>query len=117
MPRLQCWRVKVSDLARLRYLDSARADLLHILDYITRESSSLVTAQRFIGLLRQTCKHHASLPAQLGRPRPELQTDVRSFSYRGYVIFFRYIDDVFEIINIIEGHRDFDSYFELETDE
>ena len=104
-------------MARIRYLNSAQADFLHIFDYITRESGSLVNGRQFVGLLRQKCKHLASLPAHLGRPRPELRPDMRSFSFRGYVIFFRYVDDVFEVINIIEGHRDFDSYFEHESGE
>lgn len=47
----------------------------------------------------------------MGRARPELLPDVRSFAFRGYVIFFRYVDDVFEVVNIIEGHRDLESHF------
>ena len=26
----------------------------------------------------------------------------------GYVIFFRYVGDRFEVVNILEGHRDID---------
>ncbi|MNY77174.1 hypothetical protein D3C86_2169900 [compost metagenome] len=48
----------------------------------------------------------------MGRPRPELRPDIRSFAVRRYVIFFRYIDDVFEVVNILEGHRDIDRYFD-----
>ncbi|WP_246780918.1 type II toxin-antitoxin system RelE/ParE family toxin [Rhizobium sp. BK602] len=47
----------------------------------------------------------------MGRARPELLPDVRSFAFHGYVIFFRYVDDVFEVVNIIEGHRDLESHF------
>jgi hypothetical protein len=36
---------------------------------------------------------------------------VRSFAFRGYVIFFRYRDDYFEVANIIEGHRDIEALF------
>lgn len=104
-------------MARLRYLESAKADVLDILDYITRESGSLVTGRRFIGLLQQKCRSLASLPGQMGRARPELRADIRSVSHRGYVIFFRYVDDVFEVVNILEGHRDFDHYFERDMDE
>lgn len=28
-----------------------------------------------------------------------------------YVIFFRYIDDVLEVITVLEGHRDIDAFF------
>jgi toxin ParE1/3/4 len=29
----------------------------------------------------------------------------------GYVIFFRYEADRFEVLNILEGHRDIDAHF------
>jgi toxin ParE1/3/4 len=46
-------------------------------------------------------------PNTLGRSRPELRPDLRSFPFNGYVIFFRYLDDdILEIVHIIEGHRD-----------
>ncbi len=50
----------------------------------------------------------------MGRMRAELQGDMRSFAFRGYVIFFRYVDDVFEVLNVLEGHRDFDTHFNEE---
>ena len=54
----------------------------------------------------------AQLPSTLGRPRPELRPDVRSFPFKGYVIFFRYLDDdILEIVHIIEGHRDIAAIF------
>jgi len=99
-------------LARLKYLDSAKQDFVNILGYITRESGSLGNGQRFVGLLRQKCRHLAALPGHMGRPRPELRSDMRSFAFRGYVIFFRYDDSIFEVINVLEGSQDFDSYFE-----
>ncbi len=66
---------------------------------------------RFVGVLRQKCRDLATLPATIGRTRPELRPDVRSFPYRGYVIFFRYRESYFEVANIIEGHRDIDAQF------
>lgn len=96
---------------RLRYLDSARQDLIYILRYITRENGSLIVGQQFVGLLRQQCRHLASLPGTMGRARPELRPDIRSFAFRGYVIFFRYVDDAFEVVNILEGHKDIESHF------
>lgn len=48
----------------------------------------------------------------MGRLRPELRADIRSHAYRGYVIFFRYAGDVLEVVNILEGSRDIDGYFE-----
>ena len=65
--------------------------------------------------LRTPCASNAaklaSLPGTLGRPRPDIRPDLRSFPYKGYIIFFRYLPDVFEVVNILEGHRDLATYF------
>jgi plasmid stabilization system protein ParE len=91
---------------RLVYTAAARDDLTAILDYLTRESGSLAVGRKFTAELRAQCAKLASLPGTLGRARPELRPDVRSFPYRNYVIFFRYHPNTFEIVNILEGHRD-----------
>jgi plasmid stabilization system protein ParE len=41
--------------------------------------------------------------------------DIRSFAFKGYVIFFRYEGDGFEIVNVLEGHRDVIAYFRDDT--
>jgi plasmid stabilization system protein ParE len=66
--------------------------------------------------LREKCHKLAALDATHGRARPELRGDIRSFPYQGYLIFFRYRDERFEVVNILEGHRDIESFFE-ERDE
>ena len=48
----------------------------------------------------------------MGRARPELRADIRSFAFRGYVIFFRCGAETFEVVNVLEGHRDIEGYFE-----
>jgi toxin ParE1/3/4 len=96
---------------QLVYLASARRDFADILDFITRESGSLAIGRGFVDVLRKQCKRLASLPGTLGRARPELRPDIRSFAFKGYVIFFRYDGDVFEVVSILEGHRDIITYF------
>jgi toxin ParE1/3/4 len=61
--------------------------------------------------LRAQCHKLAALPGTIGRARPQLRADIRSVPYKDYVIFFRYVADRFEIVNILEGHRDVDGYF------
>ena len=102
---------KVFDLPRLRMLPSAKADLVNILEYITRESGNLIVGRRFVDALRQHCRKLAALPGTLGRARPELRSDIRSVAFKSYVIFFRYVDDTFEVVNIIEGHRDIEALY------
>jgi plasmid stabilization system protein ParE len=91
---------------RLRYLASARRDISDIYHYIESRTESSVTAQRFVDRLRAQCRHIAALPSTLGRPRPELGKDLRTFPFQGYLIVLRYADDVLEIVDIVEGHRD-----------
>jgi plasmid stabilization system protein ParE len=95
----------------VRFLAAVETDLINILDYIARETGSLETAQRFVAELRAKCYHLASLPGSLGRARPELRADIRSFPFKSYVIFFRYVGDTLEVVDILEGHRDFDAWF------
>lgn len=47
----------------------------------------------------------------MGRPRDELAPGLRSSAFGNYLIFFRYVNDVFYVINILEGHRDVDAFF------
>ena len=109
-------------MPRLVFLDSARDDLASIAQYITTTSGNPDAALRFTDQLVARCQHLASLPGTLGRARPELVPGMRSFAYKSYVSFFRYGGarsswDTFEVINILEGHRDFIGYFQDDTDE
>ncbi|WP_145320889.1 MULTISPECIES: type II toxin-antitoxin system RelE/ParE family toxin [unclassified Rhizobium] len=101
-------------MPRLRYTAAAQDNILDILAFITRESGSPTVALNFTAELRRKCASLAALPGQMGRLRPELRDDMRSFAFRGYVIFFRYVDDAFEVLNVFEGHRDFDTHFNEE---
>jgi plasmid stabilization system protein ParE len=98
-------------MPRLRWLPSAKTDLLGIHRYIARESGSATVADRFVALLRAKCASLAKLKATMGVARPELRPDVRSFPFKGYVIFFRYREDFLEVVDVLEGHRDFVGFF------
>jgi plasmid stabilization system protein ParE len=100
---------------RAIFLASVRNDLVAILTHIARTSGSLSLAQRFVAELRRRCHELAALPGTLGRARPELGPDLRSMSHKGYVIFFRYADHRFEVVNILEGHRDIEAFFDDDT--
>src|SRR5258708_29501016 len=73
---------KVFDLPRLRMLPSAKADLVNILEYITRESGNLIVGRRVVDALRQHCRKLAALPGTLGPARPELRSDIRSVPFK-----------------------------------
>jgi plasmid stabilization system protein ParE len=92
-------------------LDTAIDDFVSILQHIARESGNRAVARQFVDRLWDQCARLAALRGTLGRPRPELGTDLRSFAFKGYVIFFRYTADSFEVIKVAEGHQDIDAYF------
>ncbi len=102
-------------MRRAIFLASVQEDLVRILAYIARTSGSLAVAQRFVRELRDYCHRLASLPGTMGRARPEIRADLRSAPYKHYVIFFRYVEARFEVVNILEGHRDILAYFEDEA--
>jgi plasmid stabilization system protein ParE len=96
---------------KLTYLAAARQDLVDILSYITRESGSLAIGRDFVFQLRQKCVRLANLPGTLGQARPELGLGLRSTSFQNYVIFFRYVGEGVEVINVLHGARDVDGHF------
>lgn len=98
-------------MRRATFLASVRADLLEILGYVAEKSGSVAAAEAFVRDLRGQCHKLAALEATVGRPQPELRSDIRSFPFKGYVIFFRYHAGRFEVVNILEGHRDVEGFF------
>jgi toxin ParE1/3/4 len=82
-------------LPRLKKLPSAVADLVNVLEGVTRDSGSLDTGLQFVGALRRPCRRLAALPGLHGRVRGELRPEVRSVAfddlpYNGYVVFSLY---------------------------
>lgn len=103
-------------MRQLIYLESAERDLFQILAYVAEGSGNVDTALRFVNELQNQCRKLASLPGTLGRPRPELRPDIRSFPVKGYIIFFRYREDAVEVVNVLAGLRDIDGYFAEDPD-
>jgi toxin ParE1/3/4 len=88
------------------YLTSARQDFRDILRYITHESGSLTIGRGFVAKLREKCDQLSALPGLLGTARPELRSELRSTPFGSYVIFFRYVGNRIEIVNILNAGRD-----------
>jgi toxin ParE1/3/4 len=90
---------------QLAFLTDAREDLREIRFYIANESGSTAIALSFVDRIIEHCERLAGLPGALGTARPELRSDLRSIAHQNYVIFFRYIEDRIEIVNVVHGHR------------
>lgn len=97
---------------KLRYSRQAVEDLRHIRQYIAKQSGHKLIADEFVKKLRDKCGDLTTLPYMIGSLRPELQSDMRSYVFGNYVIFFRYEkNDVLKIITIVEGSRDMEALF------
>jgi toxin ParE1/3/4 len=96
---------------RLVFTHAAQVNLIQIAEYIEGRSGSAPAAERFCNRLIAKCQRPARFRGLMGRPRPELLPDLRSVPFGNYLIFFHYVDDAFEVVNILEGHLDIDTHF------
>ena len=84
-------------MRRATFLTSVRADFRAILSYVADQSGNFAVAKAFVRRLRAQCHRVAVREATVGRARSKLRLDIRSFPYRGYVIFVRYVEGRFEV--------------------
>jgi plasmid stabilization system protein ParE len=96
---------------RLSFTSQTLDDLREIADFITDESGSADVAESFLGQLIARCRRLAELPGTLGTERPELGQGIRSTPHKSYVLFFRYFDDVLEVVGVVQASRDLEQYF------
>ncbi|MCF7789492.1 MAG: type II toxin-antitoxin system RelE/ParE family toxin [Prosthecobacter sp.] len=75
-------------MARVVYSDIAKADQL---------------IERFRSKLEHLAKWNT-----LGRPRPEMARNCRSYPFGKYCFFFRPVDNGIEVIRVIHSARDLD---------
>jgi len=97
-------------MPRLVIAPEARQDLQAIRDYIAKDDRK--AAQRFVTRLRDMARMLAGAPA-IGRERPELGPDIRSFVVDRYVLFYRPLTGavVVELVRVLHGARDVDAVF------
>lgn len=90
----------------------ALLDFAEIWSYIAEDSEK--HADRFASRLDQALKRLATRPA-IGRARPELYPDLRSFVFGKYVVFYIPLTDGIDVIRVLHGARDVETVFETET--
>ena len=96
-------------MARIVFAPAAAADLTEIYDFIAADNRAAALA-----LIDRLEHQAATLAAQpgIGRARPELWPDLRSFAVGKYVIFYRPHEDGIEIVRVLHGMRDIVRIFE-----
>ena len=88
-----------------RLSPQAKSELEAIGDYIAEDSPG--NARRFIERLTQKFVALGRNP-KIGRARPEIRADLRSFPYGAYLILYRVIDDGVEIARVVHAARNLD---------
>jgi toxin ParE1/3/4 len=94
---------------QLRISPRATRDLIEIWNYIA--DNSITHADSFIDKLYTAIKNLSHHPDS-GRLRKELAPGIRSFPFGSYVIFYRSIPHVLEIVRVLHGGRDLETIFE-----
>jgi len=82
----------------LVFSEKARNDLLNILRYIARDKPH--AAARFVDMLEQQCEFLARFP-ESGTKREDLASALRLFTFRGYGIYFRNLNDRVRIERVL----------------
>jgi toxin ParE1/3/4 len=95
-------------MSQYRLTEEARDDLDEIWLYIAEDNPP--AADDLLDTLYERFVLLAEQPF-LGRARPELAPNLRSFPVGNYVIFYRPIDDGVEIARVLRGSRDIDALF------
>jgi toxin ParE1/3/4 len=98
---------------RIVIAPEARQDLREIRAYIARDDPK--AAGRVVTRLRDIMRMLARAPA-MGRARPELAADLRSFVADRHVLFYRPLKGAagIEIARVLDGARDVDAAVSLD---
>lgn len=83
----------------------AEQDLIEIFRYISRDNPP--AAEKLVRAVNSKCELLARSP-MIGRARPELRSDLRSFPYEAYLILYRIIDGGVEIVRVVHAARNLD---------
>ena len=81
----------------------AHCDLAEIWSFIADDSEA--AADRFLAVLQRKFRLLATQP-QMGRLRPELMLELRSFPVGRYVAFYLAMADGIELLRVLHGARD-----------
>jgi toxin ParE1/3/4 len=93
---------------KLRRTPRAELDLIEIWNYISADN--LDAADKLVLGIDETCQLLGRQP-EIGRTRPDLGSDIRSFAHRRYLILYRIVADGMEIVRVVHGARNLPDLF------
>ncbi|MCP4677672.1 MAG: type II toxin-antitoxin system RelE/ParE family toxin [Deltaproteobacteria bacterium] len=98
----------MSSFMKLKFTKQSKQDLDDIWEYIARDNPS--AADGFIDSLHGKCCMLAERP-EIGKERPEIRLDIRSFPVGNYLIFYHLQDGIITIDRFLSGYRDIPNLF------
>ena len=93
---------------QIRISRSARSDLLEAWSYLANEDFAL--ADGMLDRILEVADKLATWP-EMGRARPDLRPDLRSFPIGTHVVYYRVLPDALEVVRVLHGRRDVDAIF------
>ena len=93
---------------KIRISSIAENDLLEIVDFIRLENK--LAANELLDELDDKLMLLLDQP-EIGRKRPEIKKELRSFVFRSYVIFYESLPDSILIVRILHSARDIENIF------
>lgn len=92
----------------VRKTKEAEEDLLQLWVYIAQDNET--AANNIFDQIEQKSLLYAENP-EIGRTRPEIRSNLRSFVIAPYTVFYQPIDEGIIIIRILHGSRDVRAIF------
>ena len=93
----------------IRFSTEANLDIEEISNYIF--DLNPMAARRFLDMLEETCGLLAAHPL-IGRPRPGLAEDLRSFPIGNFLVFYLPASDGIDVVRVIYGGRNLPGAFQ-----
>ena len=90
-------------MRQVRFSGRSRAQLQSIARYLLQQTGDGRAGERLVRGIEARILHLAELPGRIGRPRPELGSDVRSLPHLSYVVVFRYGEDSIDVLMVVHS--------------
>jgi len=87
----------------------ASRDLNDIADYFTNHN--VEAGEQFFREFERRCQQLVNFP-NLGKSYAEIRPNLRGLSLKGYIIFYRLLDDGVEILRVLSGYQNFSKAFQ-----
>jgi toxin ParE1/3/4 len=100
-------------MTKVVFAPASEADLELIHDYIAAENPAAAAA--LVTRLEDLAARLADARG-MGRARPELLPDLRSFPFGNYLLFYRRSDNGIEVVRVLHGARDIPALFSAAHD-